>query len=65
MQTGHVTCTKILKKYYKIADLQESAISNCTYRPATCQQRLMILFTKYEDILCGKLGLWDIKPVYF
>lgn len=37
---------------------------NCTYTPATGQQDLLNLITKYEDLFNGTLHLLNTKPAH-
>ena len=55
----------ILDAKYEKADLQSVVSTNCTHLSLQDQNKLLELFTEYEEIFDGTLGDWNTKPVSF
>ena len=55
----------ILDAKYKKADLQSVVDTNCPLLCLPDQNKLLDLFTKYEDLFDGTLGDWNAEPVSF
>ncbi len=55
----------ILDANYEKADLQSVVDTNCPRISLPDQNKLLDLFTKYQDLFDGTLGDWNTEPVSF